>query len=51
VLQVSDECQLAVPSPWEKANDDSLLGAVEHFEKSKREAFSVKKGVVLRDRD
>jgi hypothetical protein len=32
----------------EKANDDSLLVAVEHFENFKRKAFSVNKGVVLR---
>jgi hypothetical protein len=32
----------------EKANDDSLLGTVEHFENFKRKAFSVKKGAVLR---
>jgi hypothetical protein len=32
----------------EKANDDSLLAAVEHVENFKRKAFSVKKGMVLR---
>jgi uncharacterized protein YkvS len=32
----------------EKANDDSLLVTVEHFENFKPKAFSVKKGAVLR---
>jgi hypothetical protein len=34
----------------EKANDDSLLVAVEHCENCKPKAFSVKKGAVLRHR-
>jgi hypothetical protein len=36
------------PLSVEKANDDSLLVAVEQCENRKRKAFSVKKGVVLR---
>jgi hypothetical protein len=32
----------------EKANDESLLVAVEHFENLKRQPFSVKKAAVLR---
>jgi hypothetical protein len=36
------------PLSMEKANDDSLLIAVEHFENSNGKEFSLKKGVVLR---
>jgi hypothetical protein len=36
------------PPPVEKANNDSLLVAVEECENSKRKTFSVNKGAALR---